>query len=160
MDRNITIREALTELDRAVFWEQLRDYFTRDMFPDDPEELEYFLGEEYREAIEKGHDGPQDRYRYLFFCRQGQDIGFAMPLISDSEEGKCFLMEFGVFPQFRGNGTGMDCARTLLEWTKAEGASCWELNCMGQRRMRFWSRLGFRENGVDEWDVPLMLLRS
>lgn len=34
MMKQITIREAITEADVAVFWEQLYAHFRRDIFPD------------------------------------------------------------------------------------------------------------------------------
>ena len=68
-------------------------------------------------------------------------------------------MEFCVYPEFRGNGTGRACAAVLLDWAKARGARYAELNYGGdERRLRFWRRIGFVENGVDEWGEPLMLL--
>ena len=46
MKNQITIREALTEEDAAAFWEQLRIYFMRDIFPDpEDEDREYFLSD-------------------------------------------------------------------------------------------------------------------
>ncbi len=44
---------------------------------------------------------PQNRCFFLFFHRGGQDIGFAMPVIFTTEDGKCFIMEFCVYPEFR-----------------------------------------------------------
>ena len=58
----------------------------------------------------------------------GQDIGFAMPVIFSSEDGKCFIMEFCVYPEFRGNGTGKECAAVLLDWARENGALYAELN--------------------------------
>lgn len=47
----------------------------------------------------------------------------------------------------------------LLEWAQEHGARYAELNYGGdERRLRFWKRVGFVENGVDEWGEPLMLL--
>ena len=67
--------------------------------------------------------------------------------------------KFCVYPEFRGNGTGRACAAVLLDWAKARGARYAELNYGGdERRLRFWRRIGFVENGVDEWGEPLMLL--
>ena len=61
MKNQITIREAITEAEAAVFWEQLHIYFLRDIFPDPKDEdREYFLGDEYRDAICKVHDRPGD----------------------------------------------------------------------------------------------------
>lgn len=157
----ITVREALTERDAAVFWEQLHLYFERDIFPDqEDEDREYFLRDPaYRANVQRIHDRSLDRCFYLFFCRDGVDIGFAMPVIYTTEDGKCFLMEFCVFPEFRGNGTGRECAKALFSWARACGARYTELNCSeGSLREHFWQSLGFVRNGADEWGEPLMIL--
>ena len=161
MKNQIIIREAISEADTAAFWEQLHSYHDRDIFPNPKDEsLKHFLNDaEYRAQIEHVHNRPQDNCYYLFFQRNGQDIGFALPVIFTSEDGKCFIMEFCVYPEFRGNGTGRACAAVLLDWAKARGARYAELNYGGdERRLRFWKRVGFVENGVDEWGEPLMLL--
>ena len=161
MKNQITIREAVTEADIAAFWEQLHTYHKRDIFPDpEDESLTHFLNDaEYRAQIQRVHDRPRDRCYYLFFHRDGQDIGFALPVIFTSEDGKCFIMEFCVYPEFRGSGTGQDCAGALLNWAKERGARYAELNYgSDERRLRFWQRIGFVENGADEWGEPLMLL--
>lgn len=160
MKNQITIREAVTEADIAAFWEQLHTYHKRDIFPDpEDESLTHFLNDaEYRAQIQRVHDRPRDRCYYLFFHRDGQDIGFALPAIFTSEDGKCFILEFCVFPEFRG-GTGRECAAVLLNWAKERGARYAELNYgSDERRLRFWQRIGFVENGADEWGEPLMLL--
>ena len=160
MENQITIREAVTETDVAAFWEQLHTYHKRDIFPDpDSEDLEYFLGSEYHDSMMKIHGRLQDRCHFLFFLRNGLDIGFAMPVIYTTEDGKCFIMEYCVYPEFRGNGTGKECARVLLDWAKENGALYAELNHgSNQRRRHFWESVGFIENGADEWGEPLMIL--
>ena len=161
MKNQITIREAVTEQDIAVFWQQLRIYFILDIFPyPEDEDREYFLSDtEYRAHMQKIHDRPQDRCHYLFFHRNGQDIGFAMPVIFNTEDGKCFIMEYCVYPEFRGSGTGKACAAVLIDWARENGALYAELNYgSNERRFRFWESLGFVENGVDEWGEPLMIL--
>ena len=87
MENQITIREAITENDVAVFWEQLHTYHKRDIFPDpDSEDLEYFLSLEYYDHMMKIHSRPKDRCYFLFFHRDRQDIGFAMPVIYTTED--------------------------------------------------------------------------
>lgn len=159
MKNQIDIRIAVTPEDTARFWKELRTYHARDTFPapEDQEDLDYFLGEEYRAQIQALHDSPQNPLYYLFFVRDGMEIGLSMPVLYNNEDGKCFLMEFCVYPQFRGNGTGTACAQALIDWGNTHGALYWELNCEGEQRARFWHRLGFVPNGVDEWGVPLML---
>ena len=160
MTHQIIIREAVTEAEISRFWEQLYLYFKRDILTGKQiEDLSYFLSSEYHENMMKLHGRKQDRCFYLFFHRDGQDIGFAMPVIYTSEDGKCFIMEFCVYPQFRGSGTGQECAGALLDWARTQGARYAELNYGSDaRRERFWQRVGFRKNGADEWGDPLMLL--
>ena len=122
MENQITIREANTEDDVALFWEQLHTYYNRDMFPDpNAEERDYFLGDEYRSTMQEIHARPKDRCYYLFFQRNRQNIGFALPVIYTSEDGKCFIMEYCVYPEYRGNGTGKECAKVLLNWAEENG---------------------------------------
>ena len=160
MEKTITIREAVSEKDIAAFWERLHIYHRRDIFPgSDTDELEYFLGPEYHDHMMKLCSRPQDLCFFLFFQQNGQDVGFAMPVIYTSEDGKCFIMEYGIYPELRGNGIGRECARALLNWAKDRGARYAELNDGGSaRRRHFWKTVGFMENGADEWGNPLMLL--
>lgn len=155
----ISIREAVTEQEISLFHAQLSAYFQRDIFPDSKsEELAYFLAEEYRATLRSLHERREDRLYYLFFTQNGQEIGFAMPVIYESEDGKCFILEFCVYPPFRGNGMGTACAAVLLDWAKMRGARYFELNSATDRRTRFWKRCGFLENGVDERGEVLMRL--
>ena len=160
MKHQITIREAITEPDAAAFWNQLYDYYKRDIMPGRSiSDREDFLASGYRTHMQSVHDRPQDRCYYLFFHRDGRDIGFAMPVIYTTEDGKCFIMEFCVCPEFRGNGTGKECARVLLDWAREHGALYAELNYgSNDRRFRFWKSVGFIRNGADEWGDPLMML--
>ena len=49
MENRITVREAITEIEIAAFWEQLYNYYKRDIFPDSVDgEQNHFLGVEYR----------------------------------------------------------------------------------------------------------------
>lgn len=159
MNQMITLREAVSPGDVAEFWNQLYVYFKRDMFPEpDDEDLAYFLGPEYREHMQRIHDRNQDRCYYLFFEEDDAVIGFALPVIYDTEDGKCFLMEFCIYPEFWGKGAGRKCARLLLDWARENGASYAELNSGSEDRSRFWKTIGFQENGADEWGEPLMIL--
>lgn len=160
MKNRITIHEAITENEVAAFWEQLHAYHKRDVFSDaNDRELNYFLGSEYHDHMMKIHDRPLNRCFFLFFRQDGQNIGFAMPVIFTTEDGKCFIMEYCIYPEFRGHGIGTKCAAVLLDWAKEHGALYAELNYGGDiRRKHFWERIGFTENGVDEWGEPLMIL--
>ena len=161
MEHQIFIREAVTESEIARFFGELHTYHRRDIFPEaeQAEDLAYFLSDECLSQLKTLHRRQENRLHFLFFERGGQDIGFTMPVIYGSEDGKCFIMEFCVYPEFRGSGTGKACAAALLDWAKKHGARYAELNYGGnERRRRFWESVGFIENGADQWGEPLMLL--
>ena len=160
MSEIITVREAQTAADIEKFWSELHEYHKRDIFPDpEDEDRGYFLDDtQYRSQIDALCTRESDRCRRLFFSRGGEDIGFALAAIYDSEDGKCFLLEFCVFPEKRGNGLGTACARAFLDWARKSGAEFFELNVNTAQRRRFWQHIGFVPNGSDEWGVPLMVL--
>lgn len=158
MDQTIIVRDAVTDSDTAHFFTELHAYHRRDIFPaaEQGEDLAYFLSEPYLAQLKALHGRKTDRLHFLFFERGEREIGFAMPAIYETEDGKCFIMEFCVYPEFRG-GTGHACGEALLDWAQARGAQYFELNCGTSQRQRFWGRLGFQPNGRDEWGETLML---
>ena len=99
MQGDIEVRECLEADERELFWQRLREYFRRDIFPG--EEDCYHCSEKYKENIETLHERRFDPVRYLFFRRDGQDIGLALSVVYASEDGKQFILEFCVFPEFR-----------------------------------------------------------
>ena len=121
------------------------------------EEKEYFRSPEYREAIKSLMMPEIDRLHMVYFARDGVRIGATQYITYQSEDGKCFILDYWVFPQFRGNGTGYRCFESLAEYTRADGALYYMLNCDRENAIRFWKSLGFVENGVDEHDVPLFI---
>lgn len=159
MEQTIIVREAVTGHDIVRFFEKLHAYHRHDIFPaaEDAADLAYFLGEEYLSQLKALHKRKHDRLHFLFFQRGGQEIGFAMPALYETEDGKCFILEFCVYPESRGSGTGHACGEALLVWARERGASYFELNCGAAQRERFWGRLGFHQNGRDEWGETLLL---
>ncbi|MDD6679443.1 MAG: hypothetical protein PUF71_08715 [Firmicutes bacterium] len=89
MKNQITIREAITEAEAAAFWEQLHIYFLRDIFPDPKDEdRDYFLGDEYHDAICKVHDRPGDFRGPLFSLFSVRPVSQS-PRASDSALVRC-----------------------------------------------------------------------
>ena len=159
MENRITVREALPGRDTGRFRARLLGYRREDIFtlPGDAASLgreeEYFS---HMLSLRHREDG---RSRFLFFERDGEEIGLALAVIYAAEEGKCFLTDFCVFPEHRGGGTGRGCALAFLDFARRNGAGYFELNYGGDaRRLRFWRRLGFVGNGGDEWGGALLLL--
>ena len=69
------------------------------------------------------------------------------------------ILDFWVFPEYRGNGTGHACFDALTSYTKSDGAIYYSLNYAKENSRRFWLSNGFVDNGVDEHDSKLMIKR-
>ena len=163
MDHQITLRECVTDADIARFWEEKDKMLLRDIVPGgdlgkglDQEDMDYFLGGEYRSAIERFALRERDPMRRVFFALDGREVGFALYCVYGSEDGKCFVLEFCVYPQHRCAGVGAACFAALRKRAKTQGAAYYELNTHSRRSVRFWQRQGFLPNGYDEWGVILL----
>ena len=143
------------------FWEKHIRYLTEDgiIDADDEEDVEYYSGEEYRGILEDHMLRETDRHHMVYFVRNREQVGAASYCTYTSEDCKCFLMDFWVFPEFRGNGMGHRCFKAFEERTRAEGAKYYEINSTKEDSVRFWKSLGFVENGKDEYDMPLFIKR-
>ena len=139
------------------FWNIHFKYLVEDKIIEDEEDKEYFSGPEYRDIIKSQMLREKDRHHMVYFVRDGENIGAAQYNIYLGEGGKCFVLDFWVFPEYRGNGTGHDCFYVLEEYTKKNGAKYFEINSTKEDSIRFWKSLGFFENGKDEYDMPLFI---
>ena len=143
----------------AEFWELHMRYLVDDGIIAEEEDKEYFSGREYRGILEEHMRRDTDRHHMVYFRRDGERIGAASYCIYQSEDGKCFVLDFWVFPEFRGNGTGHRCFEALQAYAEADGAKYYELNSEKEDSVRFWKSLGFAEHGRDEYDMPLLVKR-
>lgn len=150
----ITIQEIPIEQIQD-FWKIHMQYLIEDEIITDEEDIEYFSGNEYRDIIYSHMKREIDKHHMICFVRDNVKIGAAQYNTYQSEDGKCFLMDFWVFPEFRGNGTGHACFYALEEYTKKDGALYYELNSEKENAIRFWETLGFVECGVDEWGMKV-----
>ena len=142
------------------FWEIHLKYLIDDGIIDDPEDIEYFSGDEYRSILADHMKRDTDRHHMVYFVRDGKRIGAASYCTYQSEDGKCFILDFWVFRGFRGNMTGHHCFEALERYTKADGAIYYEINSTKEDSVRFWRSLGFVENGADEYGMPLFIKNS
>ncbi len=98
----------------------------------------------------------QNQAHMIYFLEGDVRIGCAQYVTYKSEDGKCFLMDFWVFPAYRGNGTGHNCYRCLRDYVKKEEAAYFEINVTNEKNHHFWESNGFEDAGKDEREVPLM----
>ena len=88
----------------------------------------------------------RDRQHMVWFRENGERIGAASFCTYGSEGGKCFILDFWVFPRFRGNGTGHRCFEALERYTKADGAVFYELNSTKEASIR--------SRPISWWPIP------
>lgn len=141
------------------YWDIQFQYLVNDGFITTEEEKKYFQSAEYRDVLQS-HMLRTDTQHMVYFVRDGVKIGASQYCTYKSEDGKCFILDFWVFPEYRGNGTGHKCFQTLMEYTKNDGAMYYAMNYAKEDSHRFWASLGFSDNGIDEYGLPLMIKRA
>lgn len=141
------------------FWNIHIKYLIDDEIITDQEDIDYFKGEEYRGILKNHMVRDIDKQHMVYFVRGEQRIGAASYCTYQSEDGKCFILDYWVFPECRGNGTGHKCFEALEQYTKMDGAKYYELNSTKENSIRFWKSLGFVENGKDEYDMLVLVKR-
>lgn len=152
----ITIEEIpIEKIDK--FWKIHFEYLIRDEIISDDEDKVYSQSDEYRGLIKSHMIGELDKHHLIYFIHYGEKIGVAQFNTYHSEDGKCFIMDFWIFPQYRGNGMGHQCIRALEEYTKKDAALYYALNCDRECAQRFWHDIGFIDSEVEEYNIPLMI---
>ena len=141
------------------FWKSHITYLIDDEIITDEEDIDYFKGVEYREILKNHMLREVDKHHMVYFIQDEQRIGAASYCIYQSEDGKCFVLDYWVFPEYRGNGTGHKCFEALEQYTQMNGAKYYEINSTKENSIRFWKSLGFVENGKDEYDMLLLVKR-
>ena len=141
------------------FWEIHIKYLIEDGIIADDEDVEYFTGNEYRGILESHMKRSTDRHHLVYFIEDGIRVGATSFCTYQSEDGKCFILDFWVFPEYRGDGTGHRCFEALERYTREDGALYYELNSEKEGSVRFWRSIGFSENGADEYGMPLYIRR-
>lgn len=142
------------------FWALHLRYLTQDGIIDDAEDIAYFSGDEYRSIIKAHMIRETDKHHMVYFVENNEKIGAAQYNTYQSEDGKCFILDFWVFEPFRGNGTGHRCFYALEDYTKADGAVYYELNSQKDASVHFWKSLGFTESGRDEYGMSVFTKRQ
>jgi ribosomal protein S18 acetylase RimI-like enzyme len=150
--------EEIPRKDIDTFWVLHWEYLNRDIFDDtfSEEDRAYFKSDAYRKSIERFLEREPDRVHMVYFTEGEQRVGCAQYIIYMSEDYKCLILDFWVFPEHRGNGMGHRCFEALTAYTNEDSATYYSINCSDERAKKFWRSLGFVDDGVDEYGEPLM----
>lgn len=159
MSEQIRLREAK----REEYWKKHEEYLVRDIFPNctigsplTKEDEEYFLSDDYRNHMNALCDREVDKAKIVFFEREGTKIGFCSYCTYNSEDGKCFIIDFCIYPEYRKKGYGKACFRQLQK--EETEALYYELNLSNEVNESFWKSLGFQYNGFDGYGSILYAL--
>lgn len=150
--------EEISVKNISEFWEKHYEYLIQDGLVVSEWEKQYFQSRQYRQLIEDHMKRETDPHHLVYFVQGRKRIGACSYCIYHSEDGKCLIADFWIFPQFRRQGKGHRCFEALRQDTSAKGAIYYEINCDGRPdRTRFWKSNQFQENGTDEYGIQLML---
>ena len=141
------------------------EYMVRDIFPYSSigrilshEDKEWFFSSEYRNALDALSKRKIDTFFFVFLKMKEAIVGFTYYGTYLSEDGKCFVSEFCILPEFRNKGLGKEYFNIIKKSEIERGAKFFELNVSNERNKHFWGKLGFKFDGFDEHDVMLMKL--
>ena len=120
----VQILPVTTAADEHAFWAAKDTYLVEDIIPNNElcapltdNERAYFLSAEYREQINRLCTRETDRAQKAFFELDGVRIGFCLYCTYLSEDGKCFILDFCLFPDYRGHGLGKRCFSALRTYS-------------------------------------------
>ena len=154
----ITIEEI--PVDRIdEFWKIHLDYLVKDGIIEDEEDIDYFASSECRDIIRSHMMRDRDVHHMVYFTDGDKRVGACQYVICHSEDGKCFILDFWVFEEYRGEGMGHRGVEARESYTKKDGALYYEINSEKEGSVRFWKSLGFIENGADEYGMALYIRR-
>ena len=152
----IDIEEIKLE-DINTYWDLHINYLIDDEIISDEEDIEYFSGSEYRDAIIFCMMRDKDKHHLIYFLNDGKRIGCASYCLYEDEDYNCFILDFWIFKEYRNKNLGHLCFKKLEDRVKAKS---YEINSSKENSIRFWSSLGFIENGLDEYGEKLFIKNS
>lgn|GEM_PF-342979 len=149
----IEIKELTTD-EIADFWKEHIKYLIEDGLIKEQSEIEYYSGLNYHNTIESYMKEGINKLHMVWFIKDGVKIGATQYKINKSGDGECYILDFWVFPPYRGHNTGHECFKALEDYTKIDGAIYYKLDSEKENSIRFWKSLGFVECGyTPEGDI-------
>jgi len=159
VDHQIKIHEITTKEELAMYWEKRNAYMREDIIPNctlgepiSKEEEEWFFSQEYYDHIMKVYSRDVDKLYFVFFESEKKNVGFCVYVTFHIEDGKCFILDFCIFKEFRNQGLGKKCFHLLEHKELQRKANYFALNLSNENNQRFWKSLGFKESYYDEYN--------
>ncbi|MDZ5253557.1 GNAT family N-acetyltransferase [Clostridium sp. LIBA-8841] len=140
--------ESFKDLD--LFWNMFHDYINHifEITPNFKKAFEYFLSEEYKDALIKLSERDFNPLRIVFFKDEEKILGFATYIIHVDQCGKSIILEYCINKEFRKKGLGRLSYTKLQEIMVKEGAKTIELTPTNKRNEAFWKINGFSDSTI------------
>lgn len=131
----ISSRDALRS-----FWAYFKVYIEELSMHSTEIELEYFMSEAYKKAIENLCLVMENRIEILMLVKKGQIMGFCM---YDREANNAYIMEFGLSQALRGKGIGKAFYQLCETHLMKERMTSVALTPTNVLNRKFWTAMGY-----------------
>jgi GNAT superfamily N-acetyltransferase len=163
---NLIIKDAETKEEIDLFWIERNKYMNEDVIPNDSlgnpitdEEKKWFFSKEYKDHIMKLYSRKTDKLFIVFFEKNNIKVGFSVYVTYHSEDGKCFIVDFCIYKEFRNQGLGKKFFNLIKERESKKGTTYYALNLSNENNERFWKSLGFLKDKKDEYGNDVYILK-
>lgn len=158
MENNINLYYVNNNKDVECFWEKRNYYMIKDIIPNcnlgdeiTAEDVEWFFSKGYKDHIMKLYERNKDPLYIVFINKDKLNVGFITYIIYNREDGKCFVLDYCIYKQYRDMGIGKIAFNLLEKDFISKGATYIHLNVSNLNNERFWISNGFiKTNIMDE----------
>lgn len=155
MENNINLHYVKSNKDIEYFWERRNEYFLKDIIPNcelgdeiTEDDIKWFFSKEYKDHIMMLFEQKDDHLYIVLIKKDKCNIGFMTYIIYNAEDGKCFVLDYCIYPQFRNKGIGKKAYYLLEKDFINRGATYIDLNISNTNNERFWNGNGFLKTNI------------
>lgn len=156
-ENNINLYYVKSNKDIEFFWERRNEYFIKDLIPNselgdkiNEEDIKWFFSKEYKDHIMKLFERKVDPLYIVLIKKDKYNIGFMTYVIYNSEDGKCFVLDYCIYQKYRNNGIGKKVFYLLEKDFINKGATYIDLNVSNTNNERFWIGNGFLKTNIKD----------
>ncbi|WP_066498230.1 GNAT family N-acetyltransferase [Abyssisolibacter fermentans] len=147
--------ETIEDID--YFWKKRNEYMLEDIIPNieygaslTKEGIEWFFSDNYKNHIMNLYKRSIDPLYIIFFYQENINVGFVDFVIYNSEDGKCFILDYCIHKGYRNNGFGKEAFELLEQEIIRKGAVYINLNVSNHRNENFWKTNGFGKTEIKD----------
>ncbi len=157
MENRINLINAKDKKDLYYFWERRNEYFLGDIIPNHEmgdeltkSDIDCFFSKEYKDHIMMLFKRKTDPLYIVLINEGNTNIGFITYVIYNSEDGKCFILDYCIHPEYRSKGIGKTAFNQLQKVFIEKGATYIDLNISNRKNEKFWTSIGFAKTTIKD----------